>query len=101
MVVEALTRERIATGIEGWVDLYQDRLLTFVARMLGSREDAEEVVQDTFAKADRAISRATPERPIEPTAAWFYTIALNTARNRRRRRRLPTVPVDKVKGAIV
>lgn len=81
-------------SIELLVAEYQDRLLNFVARMLGNREDAEEVVQDTFAKADRALRRATAERPIDPTAAWLYTIALNTTRNRLRRRRLATVEVE-------
>ncbi len=84
-----------APAIEELVAEYQDRLLNFVVRLLGSREDAEEIVQDTFAKADRALRRATPEKPIDPTAAWFYTIALNTARNWVRRRRPVTVPVDR------
>ena len=87
-----------APTIEQLVAEYQDRLLNFVARMLGNREDAEEVVQDTFAKADRALRRATPDRPIDPTAAWFYTIALNTTRNRLRRHRLATVAVEQAEN---
>ena len=85
---------QLVPTLEQLVETYQDRLFNFVVRLLGSRADAEEVVQDTFAKADRALRRATSARPIDPTAAWFYTIALNTARNRLRRRRLATVPVD-------
>lgn len=96
MMVEPAARECLAPPIEALVDLYQDRLLNFAVRLLGSREDAEEVVQDTFAKADRALRRVTADRPIDPTPAWFYTIALNTARNKRRRRRLATVAVEDV-----
>ena len=96
MVVDVPARDAVAQGIDEWVEVYQERLLNFAARLLGNREDAEEVVQDTFAKADRALRRATPDRPIEPTSAWFYTITLNTARNRRRRRRLVTVDVADV-----
>lgn len=82
------------TGFRELMTAHEDRLFNFVARLVGNREDAEEIVQDTFAKAYRAMQRANGERPIDPTAAWFYTIALNTVRNRVRRRRVATVPLD-------
>lgn len=69
--------------------LYQDRLYNFALRYTGSHHDAEEVVQDTFVKAHRAIyHRLTPERVANLSLpAWLYRICLNTARNHLRRRR--------------
>lgn len=94
LVVEAAAERAVEPSIDELIGRYQERLLNFSVRMTGNWEDAEEVVQDTFAKADRALRLATPDRPIDPAPAWFYTIALNTIRNRVRRRRLPTVGLD-------
>lgn len=82
------------TEFQELMQAHEDRLFNFVARLVGNREDAEEIVQDTFAKAFRALQRANGDHPIDPTAAWFYTIALNTVRNRVRRRRIATVALD-------
>lgn len=53
-------------------------------QMLGSREDAEEVVQDTFVKVFDAAGRFDPERG--SARAWIYTIARNECRMRLRAR---------------
>jgi RNA polymerase sigma-70 factor (ECF subfamily) len=74
------------------VQRYQDRLYTFVLRLLGSPADAEEVVQDAFLKAYRALARHDPARPLHLTP-WLYRIALNAARNHRRRRAVATTPL--------
>lgn len=43
-----------------------------------TREDAEDVVQDTFARAWRQLDRYDATRPFAP---WFFTILRNVARN--------------------
>lgn len=43
-----------------------------------TREDAEDVVQDAFARAWRDLARYDAARPFAP---WFFTILRNTARN--------------------
>ncbi len=63
---------------------YEHQLLSFCRRMLGSREDAEDVLQDTFAAAYKAI--LADERVIE-CRPWLYQIARNRCLNAIRGRR--------------
>ncbi|MEO5618962.1 MAG: RNA polymerase sigma factor [Candidatus Eisenbacteria bacterium] len=51
----------------------------------GSREDAEDAVQDTFSRVLENLHRYDLSRPFEP---WFFTILRNTARNAVKRRRV-------------
>src|SRR6476660_8082052 len=87
----ALVR-RVQTGDTGaYADLvarYRDRLGRYALHMLGSREDAEEVLQDAFVRAYRSLARC--EDP-EKFGAWIFSILLNRcrtsgARGSRRRR---------------
>jgi RNA polymerase sigma-70 factor, ECF subfamily len=68
---------------------YQERIYRFALRMVGSREDAEEIAQDCFVRAFQALQRYDQDR-IESLALrpWLYTIAVNQVRNRARRRRV-------------
>jgi len=53
-----------------------------------AREDAEDVLQDTFVRVWRGLERFDPERG--PFAPWFFTVLRNTARNAARHRGLRT-----------
>lgn len=73
-------------GFERLVRTEADRLFSIAYRLLGDREDAEEVAQDAFVRAYRAL--ASYERPrIEALALrpWLAAITVNLARNHRRR----------------
>ena len=89
----------LATDLDGsfeaLVTHFQDRLFTFALRLTGRREDAEEVAQDAFVRAYRALKTYPPER-VRAMAlkAWLYQVTLNVARNRLRRKRHPTVSLD-------
>ena len=61
---------------------YQPRLLAFCRHMLGSQEDAEDVLQEAFAAAFNAI--CADERPIN-ARPWLYRIARNRCLNHLRR----------------
>jgi RNA polymerase sigma factor (sigma-70 family) len=65
-------------------------LLSFCLYMLGSRPDAEDAVQTTFASAYRALR--ADERPVA-LRAWLFTIARNDCLSIMRRRR-PTVELN-------
>ncbi len=59
--------------------------------LLRHREDAEEVLQDTFEYAFRRLHRYDPGRSAFKT--WLYRIAVSRCRNKRRRKVLPTFPL--------
>ncbi len=57
-------------------------LLRYLARLVGDKAVAEELVQDSFLRMHRARSRYRPEARF---STWLYTIATNAARNELRR----------------
>ena len=61
---------------------YQPRLLAFCRHMLGSQEDAEDVLQEVFTAAFNAM--CADERPIN-ARPWLYRIARNRSLNHLRR----------------
>jgi RNA polymerase sigma-70 factor (ECF subfamily) len=75
------------------VTRYRDRLARYATRLLGSVEDAEEVVQDTFVRAYRAIGRC--EDPAR-FGSWLFSILVNRCRTAggRSTRRSRTVTSD-------
>jgi len=77
-----LVRRGHHAAFETLVARYQSRLLAFCRHMLGSREDAEDVLQEVFAASFNAImadDRAINVRP------WLYRIARNRSLNHLRR----------------
>lgn len=77
------------------VDEYQRRLYGFALRMTGNREDAEEIVQDAFVRAFRALGKMSDEQRAElRLQPWLYTITLNVTRNRLRSKRPTNVALD-------
>jgi RNA polymerase sigma-70 factor (ECF subfamily) len=82
-------------NFETVVDDYQRRLYGFALRMTGNREDAEEIVQDAFVRAYRALAKMDPEQRAElRLQPWLYTITLNVTRNRLRSKRPTNVALD-------
>jgi len=62
---------------------HQDRVFAFGLALTGNRHDAEEVAQDTFLRAYRALVTYEPDRIKElKQKAWLHQIALNVVRNR-------------------
>jgi RNA polymerase sigma factor (sigma-70 family) len=64
------------------VDRYEARLLGFCRQMLGSTEDAEDVLQEVFVNAYRAILADKREIKLRP---WLYRIARNRCLNHLRK----------------
>src|SRR3712207_4443604 len=78
----ALVRRGNHAAFEALVARYQARLLAFCRHMLGSREDAEDALQEVFAAAFNAI--LADDRPIN-VRPWLYRIARNRTLNHLRR----------------
>ncbi len=77
------------------VDEFQRRLYGFALRMTGNREDAEEIVQDAFVRAFRALGKMSLEQRVElRMQPWLYTITLNVTRNRLRSKKPTSVALD-------
>ena len=57
------------------------RFLAFLERRVGSRETAEDILQDAFVKAYAALPRFRDGEPLKP---WLLRIVVNEGRNRRR-----------------
>src|SRR5690348_12467191 len=62
---------------------HQDRIFALSLALTGNRHDAEEVAQDTFLRAYRALATYPPERVRDlKQKAWLHRIAVNVVRNR-------------------
>lgn len=64
------------------VSRHQDRVFRFVFRMIGSREEAMDITQDSFVKAWQAMPRWRPEAQF---GTWLLQIARNATRDVLRR----------------
>ena len=78
----ALTRRGQHAAFEVLCARYNTRLLSFCRHMLGSREDAEDVLQEVFAAAFNAVLADEREINVRP---WLYRIARNRSLNHLRR----------------
>ncbi len=78
----ALVREGNPGAFDVIVDRYQTRLLGFCRQMLGSTEDAEDVLQEVFVNAYRAMLADNRAINLKP---WLYRIARNRSLNHLRR----------------
>jgi RNA polymerase sigma-70 factor (ECF subfamily) len=66
------------------IDRHGRGLRLFAARLLGSTDDAEDIVQDVFVAAWKHAGRFDPQRGRAST--WLYRIAANRCIDQRRRR---------------
>ena len=94
---DQLLVERARSGERAAFDLlvakYQRRLMRLLARLLNDPAEAEDVVQETFIKAYRALRHFRGDAAFY---TWLYRIGINTARNALlvRKRNSNTSPVE-------
>lgn len=72
-----------ATCFDVLVERYKTRLFNYLLRLVGDRDEAEEVAQEAFVKA---YIHAGKYKTIAKFSTWLYTIATNLVRNRMRSR---------------
>ncbi len=63
---------------------YKNQLMNFVYRFVGNREEAEDIVQDTFVRLYR---NRHSYRRVARFSTWIYTIAGNLAKTELRKRK--------------
>jgi RNA polymerase sigma-70 factor, ECF subfamily len=80
------TQEVLGLSFTGIVDRWQGPLISFLYGMVGSREQAEDLAQDTLIKAYEAMERRREGQQF--SVGWLFRIARNTAIDAMRRKRL-------------
>jgi RNA polymerase sigma-70 factor (ECF subfamily) len=95
----ARARDGDRDAFEQLVLMHADRLYAVVLRTCASRDDAEEVVQETFLRAWRGLRRFEGRSQF---FTWLYRIAINEARrgHERRRGRPQTAPLADAAGEV-
>ena len=90
--VDAALVERVRSGdvdaYDALVRRHLPRAHAVAYRLLGHREDAEDLVQDAFIQALDRIDSFDIERPFAP---WFFRVLTNRGLNMRQSRALRTV----------
>jgi len=81
-----------AGAFESLVRKYQDSVYSIAYRMVGDREEARDLAQETFTKAFEGIETFNTRMPFR---AWLYRIGANASIDHLRRRgRLRDFPVE-------
>jgi RNA polymerase sigma-70 factor (ECF subfamily) len=92
LVADCLDGRPEAFGV--LVRKYQDRLFNTIVHLLGSREDAQDAVQDAFVRAFQKLPSFQGDSAFY---TWLYRIAVNGALSLRRSDRRPRVSLDQVR----
>jgi len=69
-------------AFDEFVNLYGDRIYGFGLRMCGEREDARDVVQETFIKAFESLKTLKEPKALK---SWLYRVASNACLMKRRK----------------
>ena len=75
----AAFRNGDSAAFDALIGMYSAKLYKVAYALLGSRQDAEEVVQDTFLRAYRALPAFRGDSSLE---TWLHRITVNLARNK-------------------
>lgn len=99
MLAAALAKD-LDRSFERLVIAYREPVVSFVARMLRDDARAEDVAQDVFVRAYRALQTYPSERRAAlRLRSWLYAIAHNLTRNAVRDGAPPTDPLEYDDGA--
>ncbi|MCA9943440.1 MAG: RNA polymerase sigma factor [Anaerolineales bacterium] len=96
---QTLIQRCLAGEDSGYVALYNQyasMIYRLCYSLLQNREDAEEVLQDSFEYAFRRLAKYDAHKSAFKT--WLYQIAVSRCHNKRRRKWLPTFPLNQLAG---
>ena len=80
-----------SVGLEGRLVPFRSQVQRHILRMVRDKAEAEELTQDTYA---RALSRIGQLRDPQAALAWLYRIATTVTLDRLRQRRPTTIALD-------
>ena len=72
-------KQRDEDAFREMVRLYQDRVFNLIFRMLGNREEAEDLAQEVFITVFKAIGNFREESKF---STWLYRVTANHCKNR-------------------
>ena len=75
-------------------NMYAGMIYRLCYSLLQNKEDAEEVLQDSFEYAFRSLAKFDANKSAFKT--WLYQIAVSRCRNKRRRKWLPTFSINQL-----
>ncbi len=87
----AAAREGSDDAFRELVERFERPVFSLVVRMVRDRAAAEDLTQETFVKAYRALASYDPRRRF---SSWLFKIAHNATLDQLRRRELATVPLE-------
>ncbi len=85
-----------AAAFEILYDRWRGRIATFIARMIGDRETAEDLTQEVFLRVCRSPRSFDPRGRF---MTWIYAVARNLCIDYLRMKRLPTLTASAPDGA--
>jgi RNA polymerase sigma-70 factor (ECF subfamily) len=87
--------QRIKSGdvraFAGIVEKYQQMVMTIIIKIVGNREDAEDITQEVFIKVFKSIDQFKEESGF---ATWLYRIAYNTTLSELRKKKWTFTSID-------
>src|SRR5215813_6022412 len=72
-------RDRDERAFREMVEAYQDRVFNLLFRMIGAREEAEDLAQEVFVTVFKSIDQFRGESKL---STWLYRVAANHCKNR-------------------
>jgi RNA polymerase sigma-70 factor (ECF subfamily) len=82
----------VQSGFTGLQQKYSPQITALVRRMIRNPDDVQDIVQDSFVKAFRALPSFNHQFAF---STWLYKIASNTCIDFLRKRRLDTISIHK------
>jgi RNA polymerase sigma factor (sigma-70 family) len=73
------------------IDKYKDMVYTLAYRIVGNREDAEELAQDVFVKVYRSLKNFRGQSKF---STWIYSITYNTSISKVRKKQIESVSLN-------
>jgi RNA polymerase sigma factor (sigma-70 family) len=83
-----------------FIEKYKDMAFSIAFRIIDNREDAEEIVQDSFLRAFKSLKKFRFDSKF---STWFYRIVVNNSLSKLKREKQDTcnIDIDKVSDSII